>query len=71
MTDTKDQAKDHSNNHEKDHSGKQGFASMPHEKVQEIARKGGQTSHGSHAKDSDTEDDINDNTAESDDEAEE
>jgi general stress protein YciG len=28
--------------------GKQGFASMPKEKVQEIASKGGKSSHGGH-----------------------
>ena len=46
MTDKKDQ-------HHNDTTGKQGFASMSHDKVQEIARKGGQSHGHNHQDDSD------------------
>ena len=35
---------DNKNKNDKSHTDKRGFASMPHEKVQEIARKGGEAS---------------------------
>jgi general stress protein YciG len=40
MTTSKD------NTENKNDTSKQGFGSMPHEKVQEIAKKGGESSHG-------------------------
>ena len=41
-------------NQDQESHGKQGFASMPKEKVQEIASKGGKSSHGSHHTDENT-----------------
>lgn len=50
-------AKENTQHSKNEHHGKQGFASMPKEKVQEIASKGGQSHGKNHDKDNEDQDD--------------